>query len=122
MSNEHNFRWHLLRILGTVAIVLGFGGGMLRGAEARRAETPNIVCILADDMGYGDLSCQNPESKIATPNLDRLAEQGVRFTDAHSPSSLGRGTRYGLLTDKRHISLKTRFWAVETGIRVDAKH
>ena len=100
MSNEHNFRRDLLRILGTVVMILGFDGGALRGAEARRAERPNIVCILADDMGYGDLWCQNPESKIATPNLDRLAEQGVRFTDAHSPSSLGRGTRYGLLTGR----------------------
>ena len=49
---------------------------------------PNIIFILADDMGYGDLACQNRESKIPTPNLDRLASQGVRFTDAHAPSSV----------------------------------
>lgn len=59
---------------------------------------PNIVVILADDMGYGDVACQNPESKIPTPNLDRLASQGVRFTDAHSPSAVCTPTRYGLLT------------------------
>ena len=61
---------------------------------------PNIVYILADDMGYGDMGCQNPESKIPTPNLDRLASQGIRFTDAHSPSAVCTPTRYGLLTGR----------------------
>lgn len=61
---------------------------------------PNIVYILADDLGYGDLSCQNPRSKIPTPNLDRLAAQGIRFTDAHSPSSVCTPTRYGILTGR----------------------
>ncbi|SVC19792.1 uncharacterized protein METZ01_LOCUS272646, partial [marine metagenome] len=49
---------------------------------------PNIIYILADDMGYGDMGCNNPDSKIPTPNLDRLAGQGMRFTDAHAPSSV----------------------------------
>lgn len=61
---------------------------------------PNIVFILADDMGYGDLACQNPESKIPTPNLDGLAAEGVRFTDAHSPSAVCSPTRYGVLTGR----------------------
>jgi arylsulfatase A-like enzyme len=61
---------------------------------------PNIVFILADDFGYGDLGCQNPDSKIPTPHLDRLARQGVRFTDAHSPSSVCSPTRYGILTGR----------------------
>ncbi len=59
---------------------------------------PNIVLILADDMGYGDVACQNPDSKIPTPNLDTLAAQGMGFTDAHSPSAVCTPTRYGLLT------------------------
>jgi autotransporter-associated beta strand protein len=59
---------------------------------------PNIVFILADDLGYGDLSCQNPNSKIQTPRLDRLAGQGIRFTDAHAPSALCTPSRYGFLT------------------------
>lgn len=59
---------------------------------------PNIVVILADDLGYGDARCYNPESRIETPNIDRLARQGVRFTDAHSPSSVCTPTRYGLMT------------------------
>jgi arylsulfatase A-like enzyme len=59
---------------------------------------PNIVYILADDLGYGDVSCYNPEGKISTPNIDRLASQGMRFTDAHAPSSVCTPTRYALLT------------------------
>ena len=55
---------------------------------------------MADDMGYGDLACQNPDSKIPTPNLDRLATQGIRFTDAHSPSAVCTPTRYGVLTGR----------------------
>lgn len=61
---------------------------------------PNIVIIYADDMGYGDMSCQNPESKISTPNLDRLASQGMRFTDAHSASGVSSPSRYSLLTGR----------------------
>ncbi|MBL8864851.1 MAG: sulfatase-like hydrolase/transferase, partial [Planctomycetia bacterium] len=61
---------------------------------------PNIVYILADDLGYGDVGCYNPASKIPTPNLDRLAKKGVRFTDAHSPSAVCTPTRYALLTGR----------------------
>jgi len=61
---------------------------------------PNVIFILADDMGYGDLACQNPQSKIPTPNLDRLAREGMRFTDAHSPSAVCSPTRYGILTGR----------------------
>ncbi|MBN2269829.1 MAG: arylsulfatase [Sedimentisphaerales bacterium] len=100
MNHERNCRREFLRKLGTGAIAIALNGAVLRAGGQRGTDKPNIVCILADDMGYGDLACQNPESKIATPNLDSLAEQGVRFTDAHSPSSVGRGTRYGLLTGR----------------------
>ncbi len=75
-------------------------GGLTRAAQATRSGRPNIVFILADDMGYGDLACQNPDSKIPTPNLDRLAREGVRFTDAHSPSAVCSPTRYGALTGR----------------------
>jgi len=64
------------------------------------ATSPNIVIILADDLGYGDVGCYNPESKIATPSLDRLAGEGLRFTDAHSPSAVCTPARYGLLTGR----------------------
>ncbi len=65
-------------------------------------EQPNIVYLLADDLSYGDLGYYNPRSKIPTPRLDRLAAEGMRFTDAHSPSSVCTPTRYALLTDLRN--------------------
>ncbi len=61
---------------------------------------PNIVVILTDDLGYGDVGCYNPESKIPTPNLDRLAQAGLRFTDAHAPSTVCTPSRYSLLTGR----------------------
>jgi arylsulfatase A-like enzyme len=74
------------------------------GANHQSAATeprkPNVVIILADDMGWGDPGCYNPQSKTPTPNIDRLAAQGVRLTDAHSPSGVCTPTRYGLLTGR----------------------
>src|SRR5947209_5213927 len=61
---------------------------------------PNIVYILADDLGYGDVKCLNPDGKIPTPNIDRVAAAGMTFTDAHSPSAVCSPTRYGLLTGR----------------------
>lgn len=70
----------------------------LMAADAYAAERPNVVLILADDLGYGDLRCYNEQSQVATPNIDRLARTGMRFTDAHSPSTVCTPTRYGLMT------------------------
>ena len=61
---------------------------------------PNIVLIMADDMGIGDLGVYNSQTKTATPNLDRLASEGVIFTDIHTPSAVCTPTRYGLLTGR----------------------
>ena len=61
---------------------------------------PNIVLILADDLGYGDIGSYNLHSRIQTPHMDRLAEEGMRFTDAHSPSAVCTPTRYALLTGR----------------------
>ena len=73
---------------------------VLSGA-ALAAEKPNILYILADDLGYGDVQCLNPQrGKIATPHLDKLASQGMTFTDAHSGSSVCTPTRYGVLTGR----------------------
>lgn len=63
---------------------------------------PNVVIIYADDMGYGDLNIQNPDSKIPTPHLDQLALEGMRFTDAHSSSGICSPSRYALLTGTYH--------------------
>ncbi len=68
------------------------------GAEPARM--PNLVLILADDLGYGDPRCYNAASKVPTPNIDRLAAQGLRFTDAHTPCAVCTPTRYGLLTGR----------------------
>lgn len=68
----------------------------LMSAEAK----PNIVVVLCDDLGFGDVKAFYPEAKMATPRMDRLAREGMRFIDAHSPSSLCTPTRYGLLTGR----------------------
>jgi arylsulfatase A len=61
---------------------------------------PNIICFLVDDMGYGDASCLNPNGRIQTPNMDRLARDGMIFTDAHSSSAICSPSRYGILTGR----------------------
>ncbi len=71
-------------------------------AQAVASDTPNIVFILADDQGFGDVSALNPESKIATPNIDRIAHEGLIFTDGHSSSSVCTPTRYSILTGRYH--------------------
>ncbi len=84
------------RLLAAVLIVLACAAP---AAQAEKA-APNIVFILADDLGYGDLGCYNSQSKIPTPNLDRLAAEGTRFTDMHSGSAVCTPTRYGILTGR----------------------
>ncbi len=68
----------------------------------KKQNKPNIVIIYADDMGYGDLNIQNPDSKIPTPYLDQLATEGMRFTDAHSSSGVCSPSRFALLTGTYH--------------------
>ena len=87
--------------------LLLMGAGLLATAghaESAAAPTigqlPNILFILADDLGYGDVACYNPESKVPTPNLDRLAAEGMRFTDAHSPATVCTPSRYSILTGR----------------------
>ncbi len=63
-------------------------------------QKPNIIFILADDLGYGDLSCFNEKSKITTPYLDQMAAEGMQFTDAHTSSAVCTPTRYGLMTGR----------------------
>ena len=64
------------------------------------ADNPNIILIYVDDMGYGDASCLNPKSKFKTPNIDRLAREGMTFTDGHSSDTVCTPSRYGLLTGR----------------------
>jgi arylsulfatase A len=92
------------RINLSFKIMLGFWvAGLALPASLyaqQKVIAPNIVYILADDMGYGDLGCLNKDSKIQTPNIDKLAKQGVYFTDAHSNSAVCTPTRYGILTGR----------------------
>ena len=72
-------------------------------ADTAPAKKPNILVILADDLGYGDVQCNNPErGKIPTPHMDKLASQGMRFTDGHSSSGVCSPSRYTLLTGRYH--------------------
>ena len=81
-----------------------FAGVLIFGCASQpktaKSDPPNILVILADDLGYGDLQCYNPESQIKTPNLDQLSRDGIRFTDAHSASAVCSPTRYGLVTGR----------------------
>ena len=103
MNNNSIRRRDFLQSAGCALGVLFMPGcSTVSGFQSKDEERllPNIVYILADDMGYGDLACQNPDSKIPTPNLDRLVSEGIRFTDAHSPSAVCSPTRYGILTGR----------------------
>ena len=74
------------------------------------SQNPNIVVILVDDLGYGDPQCFNPKSKIATPAIDSLATDGMRFTDAHAPGPLCHMSRYGLMTGRYPFRTDVRRW------------
>jgi arylsulfatase A len=88
----------IVRRRGRVALAM-----CLVGHLATAAERPNVVVIYADDLGYGDVRCNNPErGRIPTPNIDRLAAGGMRFTDGHSSSGVCSPSRYTLLTGRYH--------------------
>jgi arylsulfatase A len=91
----------------SVCLLILVGGSMICCTIKRKAEekgmakeTPNVILVFTDDLGYGDVSCYNPESKVRTPNLDRMAAQGMRFTDAHTSASVCTPSRYSLLTGR----------------------
>lgn len=79
---------------------------------ASEAEKPNIVIILADDFGVGDIQAHYPENKIATPHLDRLVREGRSFTDAHTSSAVCSPTRYGLLTGRYNWRTRLQEWVI----------
>ncbi len=88
-------------------------------ATATARETPNVVIILVDDMGYGDPGCFNSESKIPTPNIDGLARDGMRFTDAHAPGPLCHLSRYGLMTGRFPFRAQPGRWSKQATIAED---
>lgn len=78
------------------ALTFAFFTAVASAAPAK----PNFIYVLCDDLGYGDVKCLNPQGKIATPNLDKLAAGGMYFTDVHSSSSVCSPTRYGIMTGR----------------------
>jgi len=94
-----------MRIIFKSLVILICSAALLHATES-----PNIVIIFADDMGYGDPACFNPDSKIPTPHIDRLARQGMRFTDAHAPGAVCHPSRYGLITGRYPFRTDLR-WA-----------
>ncbi len=98
MSTNRSTRRDFLRGVAAAATV---GLPVLRAAQRPGASTPNIVVILADDLGWGSLNCYGaPTNLVRTPNCDRLAREGIRFTDANTASSVCSPTRYALLTGR----------------------
>ena len=92
---------NLVRLIAVVLIAtpsVAFAFESFTVPNVGQPSSPNILLILADDLGYGDVGCYNPASRIPTPNLDRLAIEGMRFTDAHSPCTVCTPTRYSLMT------------------------
>ena len=80
-----------------VLMLLGSQGPAVAGESDEGLQRPNVVLVLADDLGFGDIEPNNSSSGIPTPGFNRLAREGMRFTDAHTGSSVCTPTRYGLL-------------------------
>jgi arylsulfatase A-like enzyme len=86
---------HINRLILLSLLFLG-----IVSCTTKKNDSPNIIIILADDMGYGDVQAFNPKSEVPTPNLNKLSQEGIMFMDAHTPSSICTPTRYGLLTGR----------------------
>jgi len=96
-----------------IAFIASVIGGAAALAEPQRSGAmPNIVIILADDLGYGDPGFQNPDSLIETPNIDRIADEGMVFSDSHSSSSVCTPTRYALLTGRYAWRTRLKKWVL----------
>src|SRR4051812_38276798 len=95
-----------LRMTGLLMVVLC---SVSRAGEKR---PPNVVFILADDFGVGDIHALYPNNKNVTPNLDRLVVEGMHFTDAHSASAVCTPTRYGLLTGRYAWRTRLQEWVL----------
>lgn len=102
MSEFKQGRREFLKTIGLGTAVLTVPGLIQSCLNNNSGESnlPNIIFIMTDDMGYGDSTCYNPDSLIPTPNIDKLATQGIRFTDAHTPSAVCTPTRYGVMTGR----------------------
>ncbi len=98
---------NLLHRLLSIAHILSLA---IVSQAAAAQESPHVVIILVDDMGFGDPGCFNPNSKISTPHIDSLARDGMRFTDAHAPGPLCHVSRYGLMTGRYPFRAEVGKW------------
>jgi arylsulfatase A len=87
----------VLQSVGVIVVSLLFAGEIHKCAQAAK---PNVILVMADDLGIGDVSPTNTDCRIKTPHLQKMANEGLTFLDAHTPSSVCTPTRYGLLTGR----------------------
>ena len=107
-------------LLMLLTVLTCFSSSQLASDTAAAGEKqPNIVIVLVDDMGYGDPQCFNPDSKIATPNIDAIAASGMSFTDAHAAGPLCHLSRYGLITGRYPFRANPGKWATQPTIDDD---
>jgi arylsulfatase A len=88
-------------------------------SQSDQERLPNIVIILVDDMGYGDPACYNPDSKIPTPHINDIANEGMRFTDVHASGPLCHLSRYGLITGRYPFRTDVSVWRQQPTIEED---
>ena len=112
MNKNFKIKW------GVICLIFILLGTFSIQAQVAK-NLPNIVYIMVDDMGYGDAQAFNPDSKISTPHIDRLAESGMMFTDAHASGSSCITSRYGLLTGQYPFRAKSLKWEKEPLIEKD---
>jgi len=110
MSGLYFFLSQKYLIILIISIFLNSGCSSPNDLSLSISDNPNIILILVDDMGYGDIGSYNPDSKIPTPTIDGLAEEGMRFTDAHAPGAVCHPSRYGLLTGRYPFRTDTSVW------------
>jgi arylsulfatase A len=119
MVNKMKFRMLLEQIIGAICSILVLVTIHSCKRDNKLSKQPNIVIVLADDMGYGDLQCYNPESGVPTPNINKMASEGMMFTDAHTTSSVCTPSRFGLVTGKyswRGVLKKGVTWSYDSCI------
>lgn len=104
VQREYRMRVRYLSRIGSAYLIVltlsGWSTLVMADEQLGGARRPNIVLILADDLGWGDVSCNQPGNVYKTPQIDRIAREGVRFTNAHAPHSVCTPTRYALLTGR----------------------
>ena len=97
---SNSYKKYYLKNISLLLCLMIYSCAGTAQTKSTKVKKPNIIYILADDLGIGDLSIYNENSKMNTPHLDKLAAQGMRFTDAHTSSSVCTPTRYGIITGR----------------------